>query len=397
MSPLRQRSDGAIVVDALVGASLELQRHVLVEWSNGVITRVAPRAEAGEAAEGIPELRGVLIPGLIDAHVHLCMSGSADVVSTLTSQTDPELTDLVAAHARAYTECGITTVRDLGSRDALVVHMNASGMFSEATMPTVIPALAISAPEGHGNFLSRWASTLDDYRSIIDETDPAKAPYLKLFASGGVITGGTDPSGVQMSADLLERVVAYSHEQGFRIAAHAHSAASILNCLRADVDTIEHFSYLDEAMLDEVDRSSATLVSTFVATHRFCAHPERDKAEPEALRKILAHLTHEQRALTCASGIPDRVVGGSDSGTIFNPHPQGLLEQAQLMEMAGFSRRDVLMSLTVRAAAVLGVPTGRIEPGYTADFILVRENPLTSLAALFSPHSVFVRGVEVTG
>jgi len=198
-----------------------------------------------------------------------------------------------------------------------------------------------------------------------------------------------------MSRELLIQVTQFAHESGFRVAAHAHSKASIINCLDAEVDTIEHFSYLDEHLVDRVSQSSSFLVSTYVATHRFCSSSDRERAEPEALQKIIDHEAFERAALATAAQIPGKVIGGSDSGTILNPHPRALYLQQQLMSSAGFSSRDIMKSMTSRSADALGLATGRIEEGYLADFVLFEENPVTSVEASKKISLVVVEGVSV--
>src|SRR5690606_3345606 len=103
-----------------------------------------------------------------------------------------------------------------------------SGVLS-GVAPRIVAAGAIAAAAGHGSFLATAAETLQEYRSAMTHLADKGATVIKLFASGGVITAGTNPGATQMPAELLVAVVRDAHNLGLRVAAHAHSGASIRN------------------------------------------------------------------------------------------------------------------------------------------------------------------------
>ncbi len=380
-----------VIADALIGPRLDYRQRVLVGWRNGFITEVSNIDSTRQYESGLPVFDGLLIPGLIDSHVHLGLSGSGDVVGDLMSVTEDVIRNRIKSNREAYLRAGITTVRDLGCPFSLL--STDKDLRHESTeLASVIAAQAISSASGHGNFVSRHAESLDDYKRILEDLDPQITPFIKLFASGGVITKGTNPGSVQMSQDLLEQVVAFAHNKGFLIAAHAHSRSSVQNALRAGVNTIEHFSYLDEDDLHEISASSSWLVSTYVATKRFVSKAEVTFTEPEAREKILLHEPAEAKSLQLSLAVSSRVIAGSDSGTILNPHPRGLLEQAELMKIAGFSELEILSSMTVRAGQALGAKIGQISPGFAADFLLLEASPIKPLSALQKVKTVIKRG-----
>lgn len=393
--PSGTNNHGIIVIDALVGPRLSFQPQTLVEWRNGLFTRVE-RAETAIIPEHATRLSGVAIPGLIDAHVHLALDGTPDVVSSLRTIPSDHIDRQMLANAASYVAAGITTVRDLGAPAGSLARLLAGGALEGPRGPRVLPAQAISSPTGHGSFIARHAESFDEYRDIIDGLDPAGHPFLKLFASGGVITSGSNPNTVQMPANLLRDVTSYAHDRGFKVASHAHSRAAIANCLAARVDTIEHFSYLDHELAALVADSSSYLVSTYVATRRFAHSPERGGAEPEALEKILEHDSVEAEALRVASTISGKVICGSDSGTILNPHPFAIHESGQLLVAAGFSNHDALVSMTSRSATALGIDGGNIGHGMPADLVVCETNPAISITALRSINRVIRAGHSVT-
>lgn len=386
---------GLIVIDALVGSGLTFQPQTLIEWHDGSFTRVEQVSEA-TMADGATRLSGVAVPGLIDAHVHLALDGSPDVVASFGTLPPDQIEKRLVANATGYLAAGITTVRDLGSPAGYLARMVADGTLAPPRSPRVLPAQAISSPIGHGNFIARHAETFGQYRTVIDSLDPVEHPFLKLFASGGVITSGSDPAAIQMTAELLREVTSYAHDKGFKVASHAHSHDSIVNCVAAGVDTIEHFSYLDDNLASRVADSPSYLVSTYIATSRFAKSTVREWAEPEALEKILRHDAIEATALRVAAKISKKVIAGSDSGTILNPHPFAMHETGQLLVSAGFSDHNALVSMTSRSAVALGIEGGQISPGMPADLVVCEANPAISISALRTINYVLVAGHYIT-
>jgi imidazolonepropionase-like amidohydrolase len=385
---------GLIVIDALVGSGLTFQPQTLIEWHDGYFTRVEQVSDS-TMLDGVPRLSGVAIPGLIDAHVHLALDGTPDVVSSLGTLAPDQIEKRLVASATSYLSAGITTVRDLGAPAGYLARMVANGVLTPPHSPRVLAAQAISSPTGHGNFIARHAETLGEYRTIIDSLDPIEHPFLKLFASGGVITSGSNPEAIQMPAKLLRDVTSYAHDKGFKVASHAHSHASIVNCVAAGVDTIEHFSYLDDNLASLVADSSSYLVSTYIATSRFANSPARAGAEPEALEKILRHDAIEAAALRVAAKISEKVIAGSDSGTILNPHPFAIHETGQLLVAAGFTDHNALISMTSRSAIALGIEGGHIGQGMPADLVVCDTNPAISITALSTINHVLVAGHHI--
>lgn len=386
---------GLIVIDALVGSGLTFQPQTLIEWHDGYFTRVEQVSDETMGDEAT-RLSGVAVPGLIDAHVHLALDGSPDVVASFGNLPPDQIEKRLVANATGYLAAGITTVRDLGAPAGYLARMVANGNLAPPRSPRVLPAQAISSPIGHGNFIARHAETFGEYRTVIDSLDPVGHPFLKLFASGGVITSGSDPAAIQMTAKLLREVTSYAHDKGFKVASHAHSHASIVNCVAAGVDTIEHFSYLDDNLASRVADSSSYLVSTYIATSRFANSTEREWAEPEALEKILRHDVIEATALRVAAKIPEKVIAGSDSGTILNPHPFAIHETGQLLVSAGFSDHNALVSMTSRSAVALGIEGGQISPGMPADLVVCETNPAISISALRTINHVLAAGHCIT-
>lgn len=377
---------------ALLGPGLEPANDAWMTISDGIITNLGT---GGGPVDAPRHPAAVAIPGLVDCHVHLALSGGADVEQEAKASDPAALRGLIEAHAFRHLQSGVTTVRDLGSPEDAVLHLVKDGGLDAAQAPRIVAAGAISSPTGHGNFLSRWATTPTEYEEAIDAIAGLAVRWVKLFATGGVITTGTVPGATQMEPSLISHVTEAAHRTGLAVAAHAHGRDGIRNAIDAGVDSIEHFSYLtaDEAALLAGSRS--TLVSTLVATERFVLSDQRETATPETLAKILAHAPHERAALELAVGAQLPLAVGTDAGTTFNPHGFGMQERALHLNRAGMDQASVLRAMTVNGSRLLGIGAGYLDVGRPADILCLDADPVEDLGALYKINEVILSGRPV--
>lgn len=376
---------------ALLGPGLDPTADVWIATENGRISDIG----TGSSPVDVPyHPSAVAMPGLVDCHVHLALSGGADVEAAARSIDAPALHELVLANARQHLQSGVTTVRDLGSPNNTVLAALDNGKFDQSTTPRVVAAGAVSSSNGHGNFLAVHADTIEGYVRAAEEIAARGGTFMKLFATGGVITAGTVPGATQMDKELLLEVCKRARSLGLRTAAHAHGREGILNALEAGVDSIEHFSYLTNQDLPALSGSSSTLVCTLVATERFVNHEDRRNATPETLEKIEAHAPHERLALQTAVQAGVSVAVGTDAGTTFNPHGLGMQEQAGHLVLAGLQPREVLRAITIQGAELLKQESGCLEIGRYADILCLDEDPTADTAALYKINDVILDGIS---
>jgi imidazolonepropionase-like amidohydrolase len=377
---------------ALLGPGLDPVDDVWITVRDGLISGIGTgEAPAGTTYHPAP----VALPGLVDCHVHLGLSGGADVQKESAALEGEDLAGLIEANASFHLRSGVTTVRDLGSSGDAVLRGLKDGRFSPPQAPHIVAAGAISSPAGHGNFLARWASTRAEYEAAIRDIAALGGKFVKLFATGGVITAGTVPGATQMDRSLLHDVTGIAHDLGLLVAAHAHGEEGIRNAIDAGVDSIEHFSYLTAQDVVLLQASRTTLVSTLVATERFVSSEQRESASPEALEKILAHAPHERAALqrAVAAGLP--VAVGTDAGTTFNAHGFGMQEQALHLAAAGMDPVATLGAMTVNGARLLGENSGYLAVGRKADVLCLNADPTMDLRALHEINDVILGGFSV--
>lgn len=354
--------------------------HAAVLVDDGVIAAVGPTAALVAAHPDVAHRAfpdATVLPGLIDAHVHLAFDVTGDPVPALRDADHDALRATVRANADAMLAAGITTVRDLGDRDGLVAAFRDDVAAGLVPGPRVLTAGApLTPPGGHCWFLGGEV-TRDGVRAAVAARAAAGLDVVKVMASGGMMTpAGPGIADTQFDLPTLQLVVEAAREVGLPVAVHAHGTASIAMAARAGADTIEHAGWyapdggrdLDDAVAELVAASGAVTVPT-----KFRGWPEWPDLEVALARQRWAD----------AHGIP--VLVGNDAGA-----GQGrfddLYDALTWYVEVGWTPAQVLAATTGRAADALGLGdvTGRLRPGLAADLVVVDGDPLQDVGALRS-------------
>jgi imidazolonepropionase-like amidohydrolase len=325
-----------------------------------------------------------VIPGLIDCHVHLCLGGEADVVSTLESE-QPSYTLLKSArHAQATIEAGFTTVRDVGSRDHSIFTLKQAIESGLLPGPRIVGAgLAICMIGGHARFIGQEVEGTDQVRQVVAEQIAAGAGVIKVIASGGVLTPGTSPDDVQMTAEELVAAVDAARQAGKPVAAHAHGASGMKHAIQAGVRSIEHATLLDDESGALMKHHGVYMVPTLsalattAACRPSCGIPESALAKAKAMTK--RHKTSFKQAYE--GGI--FIAMGTDAGTPFNYHGENAQELERMVAL-GMSPMDAIIASTATAARLIGIQhsVGTLKRGMEADLVIVKGNPLQRIEIL---------------
>src|SRR2546426_6676337 len=192
-----------ILVIVGTGARLEGAR-VVVAGDRMAAVGPARRVKIPRGSRVIEGQGRALLPGLMDCHVHYCLDAGPDAIRTL-EQDDPTVTAIKAViHARATLEAGITTVRDVGSRDHISISV--ARAIKAGTIPgprTLNAGLAICMPGGHAWFIGRQADGPAEVVQAVREQIRAGADVIKFIATGGVLTPGTSPGAAQFTLEEL--------------------------------------------------------------------------------------------------------------------------------------------------------------------------------------------------
>lgn len=339
-----------------------------------------------------------VLPGFVDAHVHLTLDALIDPYDH-EDYTVPELTALATKNARQQLRAGFTTVRDCGARANVDVGLRNVLAETEMEGPRIVAAgkpLAVTG--GHGSFLGGWqVDGADEFRHAARANIRDGVDVLKVIATGGVLTEGSEPGARATTMAELEAVVDEAHRAGKRVAAHAHGAGGIEAALEAGVDTVEHCTYATGETLDAFEASDAAYVSTIISTVvQTTEEAIEDGIRPYVTEKASEALAAQLETFRAAQDRDVPIVLGTDAGTPRNPHGSGAREFLQFVEN-GFTEADALRAGTIRAAEALGLADeiGSIEPGKAADLVVVADDPRTDISVTQRPEMVFRNGSRI--
>lgn len=366
-------------------------RDPVVVMADGLIAGVGSAADV-PLGVGIVDLGDVtLLPGLVDAHVHLAFDASSDPVKALDG-TDDEVLAAMRVAASTNLAAGVTTVRDLGDRGYLALRLRDELARDPAAGPRILAAgPPITTARGHCWYLGGEADGAARIRDAVRERAERGADVIKVMASGGELTPGTFSYRPQYGVEELRAAVDEAHRCGLPITAHAHAGDAIANALAAGFDSIEHCSFLAETGIDErPDVIEALGRARMVVSATIAARP--DVRLPPRMAAAISDLVKNLDRLVQA-GVT--LVASSDAG-IGPPKPHGVLPYApgRLVDMIGWSTVDALRAVTSVPAKVCGVDdrVGRLSPGLDADVIAVAGDPLADPNALADVRFVFRQG-----
>ena len=363
-----------------------------------VAGEVIERVEAGAGVkppEGLPALDlgdRTLLPGLIDAHVHLAW-GAAPA-----GAKPGELPG--AAEARATLEAGFTTVRNLGSTAEADLRLRDAIARGEVPGPRMLaagPALGAKGGVCDSVFAGEGAVSGPEHaaRRAAEILDRG-ADLLKVCTGGGVIPGEADAAATELAPEEIRAIVEAAHGRGKKVAAHAQGPRAIANALAAGVDSIEHGGLLDEEAIRLLGSRGAFLVPTLYRLDWVVEQAEKAGAPPERLARLRRgrELAREHVRRAIAAGVP--IALGTDA-TVF-PHGLNARELKVYAEL-GMKPIDALRAATLRAAELLGWSgrVGKVAAGCFADLVAVDGDPLADLSLLERPSFVMKGGTVVKG
>ena len=366
--------------------------HATVLVKDGKIQKIAQNGmNIPKDIQTIPLDGQTLLPGFIDAHIHICLDGSPDPVAAGLTEP-PTITTLKAAEsARRTLMAGVTTVRDMGGKDGIDFGLRQaidSGLIPGPRM--LISGRLICMTGGHGWQIGLEANGPDEVRKAAREQIKAGVDIVKLMATGGVLTPAVEPGSEQLTEEELRAGVEEAHKAGKKTATHAMGTRGIQNALRAGIDSIEHGVYLDDETVSMMMERNIPFIPTISALYNIETKGIEAGIPAFAVEKTLKVKPFHLDSIRMAREAGVLVAAGTDAGTPFNLHGENLGEIKLLVDYGGFSPMAAIEAGTRVAARVLGLEKelGTVEEGKVADLVLVEGNPLDNIDVLLNQESI---------
>lgn len=376
---------------------------VLLEGNRIAAVGALATMQVPEDAERIDAQGGCILPGLIDAHVHIMFE-----ITKLEQRLGTPFSlqfYRAAEHMKKTLNAGITTVRDAGGADLGVKTAVELGLIQGPRMQISITALTITG--GHGDSWMVSGATLntpgypgnpsgicdgvEQVRQKVREVLRSGADIVKVHATGGVLSPTDHPEYTQFSFEELSVMVQEAeYRRGLKVMAHAQGAPGIKNAVRAGIHSIEHGIFLDDEAIELMLKHGTYLVPTLLAPVSVLEQANATGNMPEyGVRKAKESIEAHQTSIARAYEAGVRIAMGTDAAVM--PHGTNLRELGLMCDI-GMSPMESLVATTRVAAECMGWAdkVGTLEAGKFADVVVTRTNPLKDIRSLEDTNNIVV-------
>ena len=355
-----------------------------------------------EEVEVIEDPASTILPGLIDAHVHLAfrseLPSSPEIINHLLASSQEMMGMQILSNAQDALRAGITTVRDCGARGLSVLEVRDAIRAGVVAGPRILACgMPVTTTAGHLHWCGLEADGVNEVRKAARWLIKSGADFIKVMSTGGGMTPGSNSLRAQYSVEELAAIAQEAHRLGKHVAAHANGTEGIRNSVRAGIDGIEHChwrtmegeDYDPEVVAQMVEQGTFLDKNLHVISARGLPVPEVEiwvEKARDALSRHRQMIAAGVRLVLCTDA------GGPHNG--FDTLPWVVALARRLLDIEPM---QAIVSSTSLPALELGLQDeiGTIEPGKRADLILVKGNPLEDLFCLTRVEKVFKDGAEV--
>ena len=349
----------------------------------------------------LPDL--TLLPGLMDAHVHLIGNTELKGMERL-SESSYLSTIYGVKNAQDTLMAGFTTVRNVGASNYSDVALKQAIANQAVLGPTLLvsgPPLGITGGHCDNNTLPYDFKHGDDgvadgpweIRKKVRENRKYGADLIKFCATGGVLSKNTNLGTTQYTADEMEAIVDEAHSRDMKVAAHAHGLDGIKAAILAGVDSVEHSSFIDEETI-ELAKAKGVFLSMDVYVSDFILGEGVKQGIPEySLNKERQVGKKQRENFQKAVKANAKIVFGTDAGIY--PHGKNA-RQFKYMVQWGMTPLQAIQAATINTASLFGVSNiGNIKESFEADIIGVKGNPLEDITSLEAVEFVMNNGIVI--
>jgi imidazolonepropionase-like amidohydrolase len=369
-----------------------------IRVSDGMILGIEDGFTSPGNGDTVIDLRDeTVLPGLMDTHVHISSEYSARSNLNRFVLNEADFAFDAARNARRTLEAGFTVVRDLGTAYNVSIALRKAIEAGDVPGPKILAAgTSLASTGGHADPTNGWAARfganpgpkdgvvngVEDARKAVRQRYKDGADWIKITATGGVLSVAKSGQNPQFNMEELEAIVNTAADYDLRVAAHAHGTEGMKRAVLAGVASIEHGTYMSEEVMDLMIERGTYWVPTIVAGDWVAEKAAIDGFFPELVRPkaaAIGPLIAETFRKAYARGVP--IVFGTDTGV--SPHG-GNGKEFALMVAGGMPPMEAIQSATSVAADFLelGDTHGRLQADYQADIVAVPGNPLDDISLM---------------
>ena len=376
----------------VIGETTIKNGSVLVE--DGTIKEVDAKIAVPEGAKVIDLGGKTMLPGIFNCHVHMCSDAG--------NGRREQISDASAAirgikNLRTLVNSGVTYIRDAGSPHYIDIDLHEAQLRGDIVAPEMQTAgRCICMTGGHGHDNGREADGPDDCRKAAREQLKAGATWIKVMATGGVMTKGVEPGSPQLTEEELRAAIEEAHKAGAKSFTHAQGMTGIKNALRAGVDSIEHGFFMDDWCFDFMKEHNVFFVPTLAAPYWIKVNGTAAGIPDYMVRKVENTIEAHQDTFRRAHKAGVKIALGTDAGTPFNKYDLTCYECVLMVEN-GMTPMEAIQCGTINAAELMSVDAthGSITPGKRANFAIFEEDPLEDIHALLNCAMTVIGGEVV--
>ena len=372
------------------------------------ISKICTSNELTEAdknqAEVLSVPGGSILPGFIEMHSHIHCSSEADAYEHITTESNETFLLRGTQAVRAALSSGVTTMRDLGSKNEVVFPLREGINRGIVPGPRLLVAgTPVTTTGGHCNMFGTEANTSEEVVKAIRQQFKLGADCIKIMSTGGGFTPGTNVRAPQYSSEILKKAVNDAERLGLKVAAHCHAAEGVKNCVEAGIHNLIHCSWLssnpselydyDRDVADQIAEKGIYVDPTLALSHL-------NKLRGRAIRPDSGAMRDPEKRFEILRDMWDRgvkFVTGMDSG-MTNAHFDDFAYIPEVMVKNMYiSPLEAITCATKTSAECLGMEDeiGTLEAGKSADVIVVNGDPMKDITKLHDVNTIISQGTLV--